>query len=325
MEYRILGKSGLRVSEIGYGCWPIGGGWGARDDEADIASLRRAHELGVTFFDTAMGYGGGRSEELLGRAFRENRQKVVMATKIGPKAAPNLPADEVYPADWVIQCTEDSLRRLGTGYVDVQQIHCWRDHFTEAPGWYEAMLRLREQGKIRSIGVSAEDWEWNGSIRIAESGKIDSVQAIYNLFDQEPQEKLLPAALQHGVGIIVRVPLFEGLLAGNTRPGHMFVEGDWRARFLRPERLAAASPRLDALEVFLDDECPTLAALSLRFCLSHPAVSTVIVGMRNPRHVQANCAVSDDHLLSEARLRQLKEHAFPHGWVYPWCEETAGE
>jgi len=320
MKYRTLGKSGIKVSELGYGCWPIGGGWGNKDDERDIRSLREAYDKGVTFFDTAMGYGKGHSEELLGEAFKGMRDRVIIATKISPKSKPKGPVDEVYPPDWIIQCTEESLKRLNTNYIDVQQIHCWRDHYTEDPNWYKAMLKLKEQGKIRSFGVSAEDWEWDGAVRIVQSGKIDSVQAIYNVFDQQPQERLFPATIENDVGIIVRVPLFEGLLAGKIRPGHEFVEGDWRGKFLTPERLEEAARHLDKLAELLDDECPTLAALSLKFCLSHPAVSTVIVGMTNPKHVAANVAVSDGRLLSEEKLAILKAHAFEHGWTYPWNE-----
>ena len=320
MKYRFLGKSGIKVSELGYGCWPIGGGWGSQDDDRDIRSLREAYDHGVNFFDTAMLYGKGHSEEVLGRAFKGMRDKVIIASKIGSKDKAELPVDQAYPPDWIVKCTEESLRRLQTDYLDVQQIHCWRNHFTDDPNWHEAMRKLQEQGKVRHIGISAEDWEWNGSVPITDSGKIDSVQAIYNIFDQQPEERLFPSAIRHQVGIIVRVPLFEGLLSGNIRPGHSFAEGDWRAKFFKPERLVEASQRLDRLSGLLDDESPTLTALSLRFCLSHPAVSTVIVGMTNPRHVEANCAVSDGRLLSKAKLAQLKEHAFKHGWVYPWRE-----
>jgi aryl-alcohol dehydrogenase-like predicted oxidoreductase len=320
MQYRKLGKSDVLVSEIGCGCWPIGGGWGADDDDADVASMKFAFEHGVTFFDTAMGYAAGHSEELLGQAFRDMRDEVVIATKISPKSNPGGTADEVYPYDWVIECTEASLRRLGTDCIDVQQIHCWRDQFTDAPGWHDAMLNLQDEGKIRHIGVSAEDWEWNGSARITESGRVSSVQAIYNVFDQQPEQRLFPVAIENNVGIIVRVPLFEGLLAGTIRPGQKFVEGDWRGKFLNAERLEEASPRLDALAELCNDDCPTLAALSLKFCLGHPAVSTVIVGMRNPRHVEANCAVSDGKPLSSELAAALKAHAWNHNWVYPWCE-----
>jgi len=318
MKYRNFEKSGIEASELGYGCWPIGGGWGAADDKRDIESLRLAHENGVTFFDTAMGYSNGRSEEVIRKAFGHMRDKVIISTKIGPKEAPAKSADEVYPYDWVIKCTEDSLKRFGTDYIDIQQIHCWRDHFTEESGWYGAMLKLKEQGKIRSIGVSAEDWEPYGAVRIAESAKIDSVQVIYNVFDQQATDKLFPAAMDAGTGIIVRVPLFEGLLAGKIKPGYSWEEGDWRKNFLTDERLKEAIPHLESISELTNDSYPTLAGLCLKFCLSHPAVTTVIVGMRNPKHVKANSVLSDGPDLNKETLGALKAQAWEHGWLYPW-------
>lgn len=180
------------------------------------------------------------------------------------------------------------------------------------------MRKLQDDGKIRSIGVSAEDWEWEGSVRIAESEKIDSIQAIYNVFDRQPEDKLFPVVLEHNIGIIVRVPLFEGLLAGKIRPGHTFAEGDWRKDFLTEDRLREADKHLAELEQLLDEENPTLADLSLKFILSHPAVSTVIVGMTNPKYVDANCAVSGAKPLSQEKLAALKAQRWDHGWVYPW-------
>jgi aryl-alcohol dehydrogenase-like predicted oxidoreductase len=318
MKTRSLGRSKINVSELGFGCWPIGGGWGGQDDESDIASLQLALEQGVTFFDTAMAYGDGHSEEVLGKAFANVRDQVTLATKISPKADPDGPVGEAYPASWIIECTEQSLKRLGAERIDLQQIHCWRDHYTDSDEWYEAATRLKEQGKIRAFGVSAGDWDHEGGLRLIESGRTDSVQIIYNLFDQQPTERLFPAALKNNVGIIVRVSLFEGLLGGKIRPGHSFGEGDWRAEFLTPERLNEVAPRLDALEQLTTAEYPTLASLALKFCLSHPAVSTVIAGMRNPKHVEANCAISEASPLSPDLLAELKKHAWNHNWAYPW-------
>ena len=179
MKYRKLGRSGIVVSEIGYGCWPIGGGWGAADDAGDIRSLHEAKEAGITFFDTAMVYASGRSESLLGKAFKDSRKDIIIADKISPKASLNGPADGVYPYDWVIECTEASLKRLGTDYIDVQQIHQWRNRFTEEDGWYDAMQKLKADGKIRSFGISTESWEPTGAVPITASGRIDVVQDIY--------------------------------------------------------------------------------------------------------------------------------------------------
>ena len=325
MRYRKLGRTDIEVSEIGFGGWGIGGGWGYRDDDGALWALKRALDLGVTFFDTAMGYGNGHSERLIGRAVAGVRDRVVIATKISPKTKrwpvlPHEPVSETFPADWIVECTENSLKNLGTDYIDVQQLHAWTPPYTEQLEWCEALSRLKEQGKVRAFGVSANDWDPYGPVDLVKSGMIDSVQVIYNIFEQRPAEQLLPGALEHGVGIIVRVPFEEGLLTGKMGPGYQFDEGDWRAKWLTAERLEEAARRVAALKPFLAEDRPTLAALALKFCLSHSAVSTVIPGMRRVEHVEANCAVSDAKLLSAEEVEALGAHAFAHGWSYPWSQ-----
>jgi aryl-alcohol dehydrogenase-like predicted oxidoreductase len=326
MLYRVLGRTGIRVSEIGFGAWGIGGGWGVQDDREAERALLRAHELGVTFYDTAMGYGNGHSERLIGRTLKGVRDQIVIASKIPPKTfrwpvLPHEPLHETFPADWIVSCTEQTLRNLETDYLDVQQLHAWTDSYTQLSDWYEAFTRLQEQGKIRAFGISANDWDPYGPVNLARSGRVHSVQVIYNIFEQRPAEQLLPAAQEAGVGIIVRVPFEEGLLTGKMGPDYSFEEGDWRRDWLTRERLEEAARRVKALEAFLTPDRPTLSALALKFCLSHPAVSTVIPGMRRVRHVEENCAVSDGALLSEAELAALREHAFAHGWSYPWSQK----
>jgi len=325
MRYRTLGRTGIQVSEIGFGAWGIGGGWGYQDDAEAIAALKRALDLGVTFFDTALGYGDGHSEHLIGQAVAGVRDHVVIATKIPPKTQrwpvlPHEPISETFPAEWIVECTEKSLRNLNVDAIDVQQLHAWTPPYTQQLEWYEALTRLKEQGKIRAFGVSANDWDPYGPVGLVQSGLIDSVQVIYNIFEQRPAERLLPAALEHHVGIIVRVPFEEGLLTGKMGPGYAFDEGDWRAEWLTPERLEEAARRVEGLKPFLAEDRPTLAALALKFVLSHPAVSTVIPGMRRVAHVEANCAVSDGQLLAAEDVQALRAHAFAHGWSYPWSQ-----
>ncbi len=325
MRYRKLGKIGIEVSEIGFGSWGIGGGWGYQDDEEALRALKQALDLGVTFFDTALGYGNGHSEQLIGQAVAGMRDRVVIATKIPPKTyrwpvLPQEPISETFPADWIVECTEKSLKNLNTDYIDVQQLHAWTPPYIQQSEWYETLMRLKEQGKIRAFGVSANDWDPYGPTDLVKSGLINTVQVIYNIFEQRPAEALLPAALEHRVGIIVRVPFEEGLLTGRMGPDHTFDEGDWRADWLTPERLQEAARHVEALKSFLAEDRPTLAALALKFCLSHPAVSAVIPGMRRMTHVEANCAVSDGKLLSAEELEALKAHAFVHGWSYPWSQ-----
>ena len=323
MQYRNLGRTGIAISEIGFGGWGIGG-WGERDDAAALNALRRAHDLGVTFYDTALGYGDGHSEALIGKAFRSERHKIVIASKIPPKTyswpvKPSEPLEETFPADWIIKCTEETLRNLGSDYVDVQQLHAWTDAYTNQDEWHDTFFRLKQQGKIRAFGVSANDWDPYGAVGLARSGRVDSIQVIYNIFEQRPAEQLLPAALASQVGIIVRVPFEEGLLTGKLTPGYQFAEGDWRAEWLTPDRLAEAAPRVEALRAFLAPDRPDLPRLALKFCLSNPAVTTVIPGMRSPHHAEDNVSASDGKLLDATTLDSLRAHAFVHGWSYPWA------
>jgi len=323
MKYRKLGRTGIEVSEIGFGAWGIGGGWGKKDDDEAVRALHQAFDLGVNFYDSAYGYGNGHSEELIGKAFADRREKVVLTSKIPPKTfnwpvLDDEPVSETFPADWIISCTERTLKNYGTDYLDVQQLHAWADPYNEQLEWYEALTKLREQGKVRYFGVSANDWNPYNTARLVESGRCNTVQVIYNVFEQRPDEKLLPAAKANDVGIIVRVPFEEGLLTGKYRPGHEFDEGDWRAKWMTPERLAEAEPRIEALEKELDDTCADLPTLALKFVLASDAVSAVIPGMRSAAHVKANCAASDLPPLSDEKLSRLREHKWYHGWRYPW-------
>ncbi|MDX9975604.1 MAG: aldo/keto reductase [FCB group bacterium] len=330
MNYRKLGRTGIEVSEIGFGAWGIGGEWGARDDAAALLALRRAFDLGITFYDTAHVYGEGRSETLIGEAFDGMRDKIVIASKVPPKNY-NWPVRdgdsilETFPADWIVECTEESLRRLRTDYLDVQQLHAWAPEYTQLDEWYDALIKLKDEGKIRAFGVSVNDWDPYGGIGLVDSGRTDTVQVIYNIFEQRPAESLLPAAIEGNVGIIVRVPFEEGLLTGHLGPDYEFDEGDWRAEWLTRDRLEEAAKRVDALKPFVGESGPAsasnLAELALRFCLSHPAVSTVIPGMRRPAHVEENVRASEAGPLQEHVLNELKSHEFVHGWAYPWSSE----
>jgi aryl-alcohol dehydrogenase-like predicted oxidoreductase len=326
MHYRTMKKAGISLSEIGYGGWGIGG-WGKRDDQAALSALKRAIDLGVTFFDSALGYGGGHSEELIGRAVKNVRDKVLVASKIPPKTKrwPVLPHESIkdtFPADWVVQCTEESLKHFKLDCIDIQQLHAWTPAYVKQLDWREGLERLRKQGKIRFFGVSANDWDPYGPTTLAESGLIDSIQVIFNIFEQRPMERLLPVAQGNGVGIIVRVPFEEGLLTGQLGPDHRFEKGDWRENWATPERRAEAERRVEKLKPFLAPDRPTLAALALKFILFHPAVTTVIPGMRSVAHVEENVAVSDGKLLPPQEFESLKAHSFVHGWSYPWAQQA---
>ena len=314
MKYRRLGSTGIEVSEIGYGAWGIGGAlWqGSKDDES-IQALHRAIDLGLNFIDTALAYGEGHSERLIGGVLKQRKERVSVATKIPPKngkwpARRGIPLRDCFPYDYVIQSTEQSLRNLNVDAIDIQQFHVWNDEWIEDSEWSDAVSKLKDQGKIRHFGVSINDHEPENALRLGATGKVDTFQVIYNIFDQSPEEKLFPFCEQNKIGIIVRVPLDEGGLTGSITPVSTFPEGDFRVAYFRDERKQQVVEHVSKLKPLLGTEAQSVAELALRFTLSHPAVSTVIPGMRTVKNVEANCKVSDGRVVSRKMLAELRNH-----------------
>ena len=321
MHDRPFAKTGWRVSDIGVGTWAMGGWWGPLDDRRSLAALRLALERGVNFIDTALVYGAGHSERLIGKVLkgRTSRKPVYVATKIPPKnfewpARASTPAAAAFPASWIIQCTEQSLKNLRAECVDLQQFHVWTDRWLTDSEWYEAVQRLKRQGKIRAFGVSINDHDPHSALELVRSGLADSVQVIYNIFDQSPAAQLLPLCRAKKVGVIVRVPFDEGGLTGALTPSTAFHPEDWRHRYFRGERLRETVERAERLRFLIRREITTLPQAALKFCLSHPAVSTVIPGMRRPEHVAENCAAGDGKPLTPRELAQLAAHAWPRNF-----------
>src|ERR687890_2302334 len=253
VNYRRLGRTELEVSEVGYGAWGIGKSqWiGAEDDES-LRALNRAIDLGLNFVDTALAYGEGHSERLVGQVVRERDETVYVATKIPPKnriwpAPSGLHPDEIFPGDYVRECTERSLRNLGLDTVDVQQFHVWHDEWVGEGDWLEAVEELKREGKIRFFGVSINDHQPANAVRLISTGAVDTAQVIYNVFDQSPEDLLLPACQQHGVGVIVRVPFDEGSLTGRITPDTTFEEGDFRNYYFRGDRKQEVFDRVRAI------------------------------------------------------------------------------
>ena len=320
MKTRELGKTGLRVSEIGLGAWAMGGAmWGgARDGESQEA-LARAHHLGVNFIDTALVYGDGHSERLVG-AFLHSHPEMLVATKVPGKcmkwpAPPDAKLVDFYPRGWITECCEKSLRNLGHGKdrVDLLQLHVWADAWTDHDEWHEELSRLREAGKLRAIGLSLNSHDAASGVRVVESGRIDAVQVFYNIFDQSPEDALFPACLKHHVGVLARVPFDEGSLTGKLRADTEFPPGDFRRQYFGGDLLGETVRRVEALRPTLEGAAASLARGALRFCLSHPAVSSVIPGMRSMRQADENCAASSDGPLPPEVLAALR----PHRWVRP--------
>jgi aryl-alcohol dehydrogenase-like predicted oxidoreductase len=317
MNQRPLGRTGFQVSEIGYGAWGIGKSmWlGAEDDES-LAALNRAVDLGVNFIDTALAYGDGHSEQLVGQLAREREERIVVATKIPPKnkrwpAPSGIDPDEAFPADYVRECTETSLRNLGLETIDVQQFHVWSDDWVGRGSWLDGIEALKSEGKIRAFGVSINDHQPANAIKLIESGAVDTVQVIYNVFDQAPEDELLPACQQHDIGVIARVPFDEGALTGRIGPDTEFPDGDFRNHYFSGDRKQQVADHVQAILDDLGVERDQLAEVALRYILSHPAVSTVIPGMRTIRNVERNAATGDGRGLPAEQVEALK----PHRWI----------
>lgn len=314
MRYRKLGKTGLEVSELGFGAWGIGAdAWIGADDDESLRALRLAIEKGVNFLDTAYAYGDGHSERLVGTVVRESAETVYVASKVPPKnmewpARPGARAEEIFPADWIVACTERSLQDLGLETIDVQQLHVWSDEWVGQGDWLEAIERLKRDGKIRFFGVSINAHQPENAIQLVESGLVDTVQVIYNVFDQSPEDALFPAVEAARVGVIVRVPFDEGALTGSVRPDTTFPEGDFRNGYFAGERKREVWKRVQAIARDLDVEVDRLAEVALRFCLSHPATSVVIPGMRSTRNVERNMQAAAAGPLEASQLAALRRH-----------------
>ena len=314
MNYRELGRTGLEVSEVGYGAWGIAGdAWLGAEDERSLAALNRAVDLGLNFIDTALAYGGGHSERLVGKVRAERDETIHVATKIPPKnqvwpAPDGTTPEETFPGDHVRECTEQSLQNLGLETIDVQQFHVWQDDWVGRGDWLEAVEDLKDEGKILAFGVSINDHQAENAIKLIETGVVDTVQVIYNLFDQSPEDELLPACQEHGVGVIVRVPFDEGALTGRITPDTTFEEGDFRNDYFKGDRKREVHERVQAVVSELGASEDEIAEIALRYILSHSAVSTVIPGMRSVRNVERNMAVGDGQGLPEDQIRRLKSH-----------------
>jgi aryl-alcohol dehydrogenase-like predicted oxidoreductase len=321
MRYRKLGTTGLEVSEIGFGAWGIGGGmWAGADDEESLRALHAAADQGVNLYDTALVYGRGHSERLVGKFLAERRDpQLLVATKVPPlndrwPAAPGTPLAAAFPYEHIITSTERSLTNLGAETIDLLQFHVWLDTWLDQAEWDEAVTALKEEGKIRFFGLSINDHQPESALKAVTSGKVDTLQVIYNIYDQSPGDDLFPLCREHDIGVIARVPFDEGGLLGTIRPGTEFPPGDWRNRYFRGERKQEVFAHTERLRTLLGEEAHTLPELALRFCLSHPAVSSVIPGMRSLRHVETNCAVSDGRLLSPRMLGELLTHSWKRNY-----------
>lgn len=312
MRTRAFGRTGWQVSEVGYGMWGMAG-WTGSDDAESERSLDRAVELGCTFFDTAYAYGDGHSERLLGALLKRHRDKrLYAASKVPPKngkwpAKSSYPLDEVFPPDHIRASTERTLRNLDQPTLDLQQLHVWTDAWAEDERWQRVVRRLKEEHLIGAFGISVNRWQPSNVLKALATGLVDSVQVVYNAFDQSPEDELFPECERRGVAVIARVPFDEGSLTGTLTPETRWPDGDFRNIYFTPERLRETLTRVDRLREAVPDGM-NLPELALRHILQHPAVSTVIPGMRKLRHVEANLGASDRTRLPGPLMAELRRH-----------------
>lgn len=312
MQYRTFGRTGWKVSEIGYGMWGLAA-WTGSDIKEIETSLDASVDLGCNFFDTAWAYASGKSEKILGDLVRRHPQnRLYTATKIPPKnftwpSKREFSLDDCFPPDHIIEYTNRSLENIGVETIDLQQFHVWEDGWADDDRWKKAVETLKRDGKIRAIGVSVNRWEPENCLETLKTGLIDSVQVIYNIFDQAPEDRLFPLCDELDIAVIARVPFDEGTLTGAITKDTTFPEDDWRSSYFVPENLQSSVEHADAL-LPLVPEGMAMAEMALRFILSNKTVTTTIPGMRKINHLKSNISTSDGKGLPADLLAELKKH-----------------
>lgn len=326
MKYRAFGKQSLRCSEIGFGAWAIGGSWGAQEDSESLAALNHALDLGCNFIDTAAGYGDGRSERLIAQVLQSRKSAgknstIFVATKTPPSdgvwpPSPYCEAEERYSESYLRENVAVRLRNLGTEKIDLLQLHTWTRAWNRNPTPFKILRQLQKEGKVGLIGISTPEQDQNSVIDLIRGGWVDAVQVIYNLFDQEPAAELLDVAKECGVGVIVRVAFDEGALTGKFSSSTVFPPDDFRSRYFAGDRLPRTIARVADVQSDLAGSGYTLPQAALKFVLAHPAVSTVIPGIRTIAQAEANCGTSDLPDMPAPLVEKLHRHNWLRGVWY---------
>lgn len=346
MKYRTLGKTNLKVSEVGMGTWQLAGkpgtwAWAKSDYQESLRSLYKFTELGGNFIDTAWVYGysdnnpsSHPSEEMIGKFLKESksRQKTVIASKIPPKNFQwpthyGNKIEDVFPKQHIEKCVDDSLKNLSIDFIDLMQFHVWQDDWVNNEEWKETIMKITKAGKVKFWGISINDYQPSNCLKTLDTGLISTIQCIFNLFHQKPTEKLFPYAQKNNIGIIARVPLDEGGLTGKFNKDTKFITGDFRNDYYTPVRLQELEKRVNELKKIMAGETSSILDLNIRYILSQNAVSTVIPGIRKVDHAISLVQVSDGKKLSEGFLTELKKHSwernfYPESWCDPALKKT---
>jgi aryl-alcohol dehydrogenase-like predicted oxidoreductase len=313
MKYTKLGKNGPQVSTIGFGAWAIGGmNWGETDDEISLDALNQAIDQGVTLIDTADVYGFGHSEELVAKIIQQRgKDNLVIATKAGSDFYNSTPEDDKgygpirpnYGRDYLIFAAEQSLKRLGLEAIDILQLHSPDLETLQQDEPWLAMEQLKREGKVKYIGLSVQSFKENEQAHLLDlhHDLLDCIQVRYNLLERQAEERLFPKALNYGIGVIVRIPLLFGLLTGKFNKGSSFDQEDHRSMNLAPDKLQHYLNQWEQYQtVYQQYPDQSMAQVSLRFCLTHPACHTVIPGAKTAQQAVMNCQASDLGPLGEA-------------------------
>jgi len=321
MKYRILGRTGIKVSEIGFGAWAIGSSWGEQKLEDSVEALNVAIDNGMNFIDTALGYGNGKSEQIIAQVLKERREKVTVATKIPPADGPWPPSpycklEDRYSENYIRKTVDTCRKNLETDCIDILQLHTWTRAWNRNPRPLDILQKLKNEGIIRYVGISTPEQDQNSVIHLMKEGYLDTVQVIYNIFEQEPAAELLPVAAETNVGIIVRVAFDEGILTGKYTKDQKFPKDDFRSRYFEGDRLVRAVHRVDKIKEEISETNYTMPQVALKFTLDHPAVSTVITGIRNKKQAEMNIEVSDLPDLTGDILSKLRKHSWMRSFWY---------
>jgi aryl-alcohol dehydrogenase-like predicted oxidoreductase len=326
MNYRGFGKHAVQTSEIGFGAWAIGGSWGAQSDTDSLAALNRALDLGCNFIDTAAGYGNGRSEKIIAQVLRERRaagkkEKIFVATKTPPAdgtwpPSPYDRAEERYSEKYLRDNLAVRCANLGVEKIDLLQLHTWTRAWNRNPTPFKILRQLQREGRLGLIGISTPEQDQNSVIDLMRGGWVDSVQVIYNLFEQEPAAELLEVAKECGVGIIVRVVFDEGVLTGKFTSATKFAPDDFRAKYFEGDRLSRAIAHAAEIEKDLAGTGYSMPQAAIKWVLAHPAVSVVIPGIRTLAQAEANCGVSDLPAMPIPLVEKLRRNNWRRGVWY---------